>query len=128
PSIHSRRDGGWRNAWPNPITNGATATMPTPSDRNQSRQTSENGAVVWSRVMVVAPPTPDAAAAKAPAARKPTTRRMSLNANWRPNDQQSHQRGLASIAEAHEYEVQRLLSFRMFAATVPTTTPIKSAG
>src|SRR5262249_12252668 len=44
PSINSLRVGGSRHSWSSPITSGAAITIPTPSDRNHVRQTSQNGA------------------------------------------------------------------------------------
>src|SRR5262249_60180489 len=46
PSIHSPRVGGLRHAWPSPIMSGATTTIPTPSDKNHARQTSQYDAAV----------------------------------------------------------------------------------
>src|SRR5262245_994379 len=45
-SIISLRGGGWRFSWADSINIGAIATMPTASDRNHARQTSQNGAAV----------------------------------------------------------------------------------
>src|SRR5215472_19154093 len=46
PTIHSFRGGGWRHVWAIPMTSGATTTSPTQLERNHSRQTSANGAMV----------------------------------------------------------------------------------
>ena len=91
PSINSPRRGKSRHNWPSPTTNGATTTMPTPSDRNHVRQTSQNGAVVWNMVIVAAPPTAEAAAARPAAAKKPKTRRRSPKPNAGPNQRSSSQ-------------------------------------
>src|SRR5262245_48652983 len=45
-SIASARDGNSRHHWPSAMMSGATATIPTPSEKNHARQTSQNGAAV----------------------------------------------------------------------------------
>src|SRR5580704_1035602 len=51
PSTISLRGGGLRTAAASPITNGATATMPTPSDANQCRQMVSIGTVgLWNNL------------------------------------------------------------------------------
>src|SRR5262245_11078705 len=46
PSIHCSRDGGLRHIWAIATTSGATTIIPTQPERNHSRQTSPNGAMV----------------------------------------------------------------------------------
>src|SRR5215467_4301373 len=108
------------------INNGATTTMPTASDRNQVRQTSQNGAAICNSVIITAPPTADVAVARAAAPKKPTTRRRSPKVNGRPNHRSSSQAtSMASPALQNplRMDVERFLSLRRLAATVPRTMP-----
>src|SRR5689334_22409350 len=119
-----------RLSWLSSISNGATTTMPTASDRNQVRQTSQNGAAVCSSVIITAPPTAEVAVARAAAAKKPTTRRKSPKVNDRPNHRSSsHAMSMVSPALQNplRMDVVRLLSLRRLAATVPKTTPNTAA-
>src|SRR6516165_3375082 len=130
-SMASARDGGLRQTWPRPITSGATITIPTPSDKNHARQTSQYGAAVWNRVIVAAPPRAEAAAPRQAAAAKPSTRRRSSKANGRPN-QRSINPATKTVSPALQKplnsEVQMLLSLMRLGATVPRITPTTIAG
>src|SRR5215467_1097257 len=131
PSINSLRDGGSRHAWPSPITTGATTTMPIPSDRNHVCQASQNGAALCSKVIVAAPPVAEVAVARPAAARKPPTRPRSPNVNGQPNHRSSSQAtrtASPALQKPLNTDVARLLSLIRLAATVPTTTPMTSAG
>ena len=55
PSANSRRGNGQCASWPRPMMSGATVTMPSPSERNQTRQMLSKGASVWKRSIVDGP-------------------------------------------------------------------------
>jgi hypothetical protein len=74
PSMSSLRRGGSRTAAASPITSGATATMPTASDANQSRQVVSIGAVgLWNSLYATAPPMPEMTVPVTAAASRPRT-------------------------------------------------------
>src|SRR5580704_7936177 len=74
PSTSSLRGGGCRRAAANPITNGATVTMPTASDANQCCQVVRIGASgLWNNQYAKVPPTPETAVPIMAAATSPST-------------------------------------------------------
>ena len=81
-------------------------------------------------VIVAAPPSAEAAAARPAAAQKPKTRRRSPNPNAGPNQRSSSQAtriASPALQKPLSIEVIRLLSPKRLAAAVPITTPTTSA-
>ena len=85
PSISSRRGGSSRTASANPISSGATVTMPSEHDANQRRHTVGADAVGWTRLTATAAPTAAIAAPTAVATRNPSTWDTSSSLNALPN-------------------------------------------
>jgi hypothetical protein len=105
--------------------------VPMAADRNHALQTSQKGAEECSRVIVAAPPNPDAAMAIAVARTNPGTWRNSLKVNGRPNQRSRSQTTTTGSLAAQtplRTEVRRLLSLIMLAAKVPAITPTTRAG
>src|SRR5262245_30687092 len=70
----------------------------------------------------------EAAGAKLAAARKLSTRRSSTKVHGRPNQRSSRRTASPAFRGPLSRQVTRLLLLMKSAATVPTTTPITTAG